>query len=132
MALVDTHRAIERIIVAGLSKEIAEAIVDTINSTHDELATKSDILRLKSEIKSDMMELKSEIKGDMAKLESEIKSDMVELKSEIKGDMAKLESEIKSDIAKLESKIEVSNANMKWLTAIALLTLGILLKNTFF
>jgi sporulation protein YlmC with PRC-barrel domain len=72
MAFLDTHKAIERIINTGVSKETAEAIVDTLNTKNDDVATKSDISRL-------------------------------------------------------ESKIDI---NMKWILAIGVIIIGILLKNT--
>jgi len=36
----------------------------------------------------------------------------------------------KADISRLESKMSVMNINIKWLIAIVLVILGILLKNT--
>lgn len=43
MIIMDTHRAVEKIMVAGLSKEAAEAIVYTVNSGSNTLATKRDL-----------------------------------------------------------------------------------------
>ena len=40
-------------------------------------------------------------------------------------------SDLNIAIAKLDSKIEAININIKWLMAIVLVVLGILLKNTF-
>jgi hypothetical protein len=37
----------------------------------------------------------------------------------------------KEDVTKLESKIETINTNIKWIVAIGLLILGILVKSTF-
>lgn len=52
-----------------------------------------------------------------------------------KNDLAMLKAELKTDISnlelKLESKIEAINTNIKWIIAIGLLIVGILLKNTF-
>ena len=48
--LVDTHKAIERMIAVGNTKENAEVIVEIINSKDDNLATKGDIVRLESNI----------------------------------------------------------------------------------
>jgi hypothetical protein len=52
-----------------------------------------------------------------------------------KNDLALLKAELKTDISnlelKLESKIEAINTNIKWIIAIGLLIVGILLKNTF-
>jgi hypothetical protein len=87
MAFLDTHKAIERIIQAGASKEMAEAIVDSVNTKNDDVATKSDIHELRTELKTDISELKTEVSA--------------------------------------------INTNLKWLMAIVLALVGILLKNTF-
>ena len=80
MAFLDTHKAIERIISTGVSKETAEAIVDSVNIKNDDTATKSDLYELRIELKSD---------------------------------------------------IAAINTNVKWVIAILLVLVGILLKNTF-
>lgn len=54
MAYLDTHRAIEKIIATGVSKETAEAIVDTVSSKNDELVTKNDLRLAVSEINTNM------------------------------------------------------------------------------
>lgn len=48
-----------------------------------------------------------------------------------KNDILKLESTVKSDINRLESEIKGINTNIKWIIAIGLLIVGILVKNTF-
>lgn len=55
--ILDTHKAVERLISAKDKKESAEVVVDIINSIDDKVATKSDIKEVKAEIGS----LRSEI-----------------------------------------------------------------------
>jgi hypothetical protein len=116
MALLNTHTTIKEFIKYGFSEDQAEVIVNAINDQNTQLVTKNDlkfsISELKSELKSDIYELKSELKSDISKLES---------------DISKLESELKSDISKLENKMDI---NMKWIMAIGVIIIGILLKNT--
>jgi hypothetical protein len=77
MAFLDTHKAIERIISTGVSKETAEAIIESVNTKND-------------------------------------------LKLSI--------TELKSEISKLENKMDI---NMKWIMAIGVIIIGLLLKNSF-
>ena len=77
MAFLDTHKAIERIISTGVSKETAEAIIESVNTKND-------------------------------------------LKLSI--------TELKSEISKLENKMDI---NMKWIMAIGVVIIGLLLKNAF-
>ncbi len=48
--LIDTHKAVEKMIAFGNTKENAEVIVEIINSKDEKLATKGDIVRLESNI----------------------------------------------------------------------------------
>lgn len=80
MAFLDTHKAIERIISTGVSKETAEAIIDSLNTKNDDVATRSDIFKLENKI----------------------------------------------DL--LENKMDI---NMKWIMAIGVVIIGLLLKNAF-
>jgi hypothetical protein len=84
MAFLDTHKAIERIISTGVSKETAEAIVESVNIKNDDIATKSDI--------------------------------------------SNLESRLENKIDMLENKMDI---NMKWIMAIGVIIIGLLLKNSF-
>ena len=46
--------ALERIISTGVSKETAEAIVDSVNTKNDDIATKSDIFKLENKMDINM------------------------------------------------------------------------------
>jgi hypothetical protein len=59
MAIIDTHKAIEKMIAVGTNKKTAEVIVGIINSQDENLATKEDIASLKADIEK--VELKLEI-----------------------------------------------------------------------
>lgn len=83
MALLNTHATVKKFMQHGFSEEQAEVVVEAINDQNNNLATKTDIHR----IESDISELKLEIHG--------------------------------------------INTNIKWIMAIGLLIVGILLKNTF-
>ncbi len=48
-------------------------------------------------------------------------------KNDLKFSISELKSELKSDISKLENKMDI---NMKWIMAIGVIIIGILLKNT--
>lgn len=97
--ILDTHEAVEKMVEAGASKKMAEAIVKTINTSSDHLATKEDIRELKSEIKILEVNLRSEI--------AEVRSEIVEVKSELKADIAEVRTELKV--------LATQFATMKWI-----------------
>ncbi len=50
MAILDTHRAFERLTEAGFDKEKAEAILGTLGETGESLATKVDLRDLEQRL----------------------------------------------------------------------------------
>ena len=60
--ILDTHEAVEKMVEAGASKKMAEAIVKTLNSSSDNLATKTDLFQVKTELRSEIAEVRSELK----------------------------------------------------------------------
>ena len=92
----DTLQYVEILTSAGVSDTQAKAfakaqqkvITECLEITFPtKLATKEDVVRLKTELKGDIAELRTELKGDMAELRTDIvvlKADMVEIKSDIK------------------------------------------------
>ena len=74
MAVKDTHKAFERLRGAGYSKEMAEALLETLGDSWDTLATKADI----DAVRGDLKELDKETKSDLKSLETALKADMRE------------------------------------------------------
>ncbi|MDE2816856.1 MAG: hypothetical protein OXK81_09165 [Chloroflexota bacterium] len=75
MAVKDTHKAFERLIGAGYSKEMAEVLLETLDDSWDALATKSDIEAVKGDIKA----LEKETKADLRSLETANRTELREL-----------------------------------------------------
>jgi acyl-CoA synthetase (NDP forming) len=97
--ILDTHEAVEKMVEAGASKKMAEAIVKTLNSSSDNLATKQDIREVRSEIK--------EIRSEIQVLEVSLRSEIAEVKTELKADIAEVRSELKV--------LATQFATMKWM-----------------
>ena len=62
----DTHNEIKQLIANGIPEAQAEAITGTIKRAQDthleELATKKDVLEVKSELRNEITEVKGELK----------------------------------------------------------------------
>ena len=109
MAILNTHAVVKKFTQHGFTEEHAELIVDAINDQSDQLATKNDLAMLKTELKADISNLELKLDSKISNLDSKIEYEISEVKSEIKA----------------------INTNIKWIMAISLLIVGILLKNTF-
>lgn len=72
----DTHNAVKKLIAKGLKEPQAEIIVNTImesrTSEFNQLATKEQLIELRSEMKTGIGKLSTEVKTDIEKLRTEI------------------------------------------------------------
>ena len=97
-----TSRELE---AAGMERRQAEAVAIAIARREGNLATKSDLKLLRTELKSDISKIESELKSDISRVESELNLLRTEVKSEI--------SEVKSDISEVKSDITEIRSDMK-------------------
>ena len=102
---------------AGVEPVQAEAIAKVVVAKRDDLATKSDIAELKTDIEA----LRTSTKSDISSLRTELKSDIESLRISTKSDISSLRSELKSDIAELKSDIDSHRSlsdskfnNLRW------------------
>ncbi len=101
-----TARTLER---RGFTKDQAEGLTEVIRAAVNEnVATKSDLGEVKSELKADIASLRAEVKADIAELRAEFGG----LRAEVKADIANLRTgfgtlrtEVKTEIANLKTEI---------------------------
>lgn len=108
----------------GFPREQAEAQVQlVIDSFQENIATKSNLTDVKSELKAEIGEVRSELKTEIAELRSELKTEIAELRSELKAEIA----ELKSEFAEVGAKIADMKTDLVFrLGSIIVLCTGIL------
>ena len=94
--MMSTTALYKALIEAHVSEDTAERAVEGLAYAR-EVATKTDLAELKTELKQDISELRVEFKQDIGELRAELKQDI----SELKGDIG----ELKGGIAALETKM---------------------------
>lgn len=82
MTLINTHTAVKKFIKHGFTEEQAEVMVEVINDQNTNLATKTDLFQVKTELRSEIAEVKSELKADIAEVKNKLEMDMAILKTE--------------------------------------------------
>jgi len=97
--MINTHLAFKKLTAGGMSQELAEIVAELINSSNDNLATKSDLAVVKSELKQDISDLRTELKQDISDLRTELKQDIHILDTKITQVDTKI-TEAKYDILK--------------------------------
>ena len=116
MAVLDTHKAFEHLRAAGYSKEMAEALLDTLGNSQDTLATKSDLHELAQETKTDLRNLVRAI----ATLEQAVN------KMASKAELRELEHSIRTSVRELELRMTVKVGAMLFAVAGPLVALELI------
>ncbi len=92
MASFDTLSYAKVLQQGGVPAKQAEAMATALlQYLRNEVATRHDIVLLKSDIAG----VKAELKGDIAEVKAELKGDIAGVKAELKGDIATLRAEFK-------------------------------------
>jgi hypothetical protein len=101
---------------------IVRAIEIELAGARDVLATKHDMILLRSEfrqeatlLRSEMSELGTALRSEMSQLETSLRGDMAQLETSLRSDMAQLETSLRSDMAQLETNLrgEITNLRME-------------------
>ena len=130
-ALFDTHASVKRLITAGMSEAIAEALVEEQQKWHNtnlaNLATKQDIAllmkdteSLRKEVKQDVESLHQEMIHQFARVDDRIeatrqetKQDVELLRQEVKQDVESLHQEMIHQFARVDDRIEATRQETK-------------------
>ena len=82
--LFDTHASVKRLITAGLTESIAEALVEEQQKWHNtnlaNLATKQDVALLRQEVKQDVESLRQEMTYQFVRVDDRIEATRQEVK----------------------------------------------------
>jgi capsule polysaccharide export protein KpsE/RkpR len=126
MEMFNALRYIKKLESAGFNREQAEIQVQLVlESIEEEMATKTDL----SEIRTEMASMKGELKTDIAEVRTEMASMKGALKSdiaEVRTEMASMKGELKADIAEVRAEMAFMKGELK--TDMASLKTDLLIK----
>jgi len=92
---IDTLEYVEKLEAAGVDRKAAEAQAEALRGAiEDELATKTDILRLEAGTKADFLRLEASTTADILRLEASTKTDILRLEARIDTKTSELRAEI--------------------------------------
>ena len=82
---IDTLKVAKRLRAAGFTEPQAEAVVAAVQEATEgaDLATKTDIAELRTELKAEIAELRTEFKAEIADLRSELRQAELRLEAKI-------------------------------------------------
>ena len=111
----DTHAAARRLVQAGASSRLAQAVVETVaEATRINTRILEDLAYLKHQgetntaSKADLESVKGESKADLAG----VKTDLAGVKGELKADLAGVKGELKADLAGVRGDLKVVQSDL--------------------
>ena len=111
----DTHAAARRLVQAGASSRLAQAVVETVaEATRINTRILEDLAYLKHQgetntaSKADLESVKGESKADLAG----VKTDLAGVKGELKADIAGVKGELKADLAGVRGDLKVVQSDL--------------------
>lgn len=122
MAIFDTHRAVKVLTAAGFEEAKAEAVIDAVGESHEDLATKGDLRELAT--KDDLRELAT--KDDLRVLEQKTQAEIQDLAQKTQTEMRAMELRLQHVEVRLEALAQTHKADMKDLELRLTLRLGAL------
>ena len=112
----DTHAAARRLVQAGASSRLAQAVVETV----------AEATRINTQILEDLAYLKHQaatstasktdlegVKGEIAGVKGELQTQLAGVKGELKAEIAGLKGELKAEIAGLKGELKAEIAGVK-------------------
>ena len=118
MAIFDTHRAVKVLTAAGFEEAKAEAVVDAVGESHEDLATKGDLRELAT--KDDLRELATKddlrefaTKDDLRVLEQKTQAEIQDLAQKTQTEMRAMELRLQHVEVRLEALARSWKADLK-------------------
>jgi ribosomal protein L29 len=104
---IDTLKVAKRLREAGFSDPQAEAVVATVQEAAEgaDLATRSDLAELRSEIKFDLAELRAELKAELAELRVELRAEIAAVRAEMRALELRFEAKLEALKADILNRI---------------------------
>ena len=106
----DTHRFVKNLTANGFTEAQAEALAyEQIHLLEANLATKSDLAAVKSDLEAKIAEVKSDLEVKIA----EVKSDLAVVKSELEVKIETVRSDLEVKIAEVKAGVETARAELQ-------------------
>ena len=120
----DTHRFVKNLTASGFTEAQAEALADEQAHLLDSnLATKTDILA----IKSDIREVRSEVQAEIREVRSEVQAEIREVKSELELRIEQVRADLEVKIEKVGGEVQKARVGMaRWMLTGWVAQMGVL------
>jgi hypothetical protein len=114
---------VDRLQAAGMGEREARALAEGLDQAlREEVATKSDLVAVKSELSADIAAVKAELSADIAAVKAELSADI----AAVKADLLAVKTELSADIAAVRTEIAAAKHDMlRWVVSMAFAQTGL-------
>jgi hypothetical protein len=96
ISAVDTHELVKDLKASGFTDAQAEAVTRAVRQSQDfsDLATKSDLALMRSELRAEIGEVRSELRAEIGELRGELRAEIGELRGELRTEAGSIRAEM--------------------------------------
>jgi predicted amino acid-binding ACT domain protein len=97
---------VDRLKAAGVGEREARALAEGLDQAlREEVATKTDLTAVKSELSADIAAVKTELAADIAAVKTELAADIAAVKAELAADIAAVRTDLSAEIAAVRTDV---------------------------
>lgn len=125
----DTLKFVEKLESSGFPHAQAKATAEACaEATSQELATKTDLLAVKSELKAEIATTRSILQAEIAATRSDLQAEIAALRSDLQTQITSGRSEMRTEFAVVRSEIELGKRDLKiWFGSVMVVAVGVIL-----
>ncbi len=111
---------VDRLKAAGMGEREARALAEGLDQAlREEVATKTDLAAVKTELAADIAAVRTELAADIAAVRTELAAEIAAVRTELAADIAALRREVAVDIA------AVKHDMLRWMVGVAFAQVGL-------
>jgi hypothetical protein len=117
LSMLDTHRAVKRLMEAGFSSDQAETVTDMLREARvsdlADAATKADLQAAEGVLKADLQAVEATLNADIQGLKSDLRdlrADLRTVETTVKADIRAVEATLKGEISALRGEMNAKIA----------------------
>jgi chromosome segregation ATPase len=105
---------VDRLKAVGMGEQEARALAEGLDQAlREEVANKTDLAAVKTELSADIAALKAELSADIAALKAELSADIAALRTELRAEIAEVRTELRAEIAEVRTDLRAEIAAVR-------------------
>ena len=118
---------VDRLKAAGVGEREARALAEGLDQAlREEVATKSDLAAVKTDLAANIAAVRTELAADIAAVRTDLAADIVAVRTELAAEIAAVRTELRAEIATVRVDLAaVKHDLLRWMVGMAFAQVGL-------